>query len=638
MMSSLEPHGNDTAAMPAQIFTADVWDLHARPDLADTAAGHWRAVATSITTAAADVDGQAKALRNGTLGNGTLGDATPGYATLGNGTWRGEAADSFDAHRKELIADIGDAAANANAVALALDKAAGSLRAAQSQLTAEWAKVVPVRFAFDAPTHLAFRPVTQAQAETVIDSMARCRQIRKDLDHQLSEVVVRFDQMRTRLRQIAANWTSEAGGDRDPFTMPPEASTTAVISDGNRVIVNTGTGDDDVQIGVDPQTGSQVVTVNGTTYYFAAGADIVVRGGDGNDSITVAPGTHLHLTMLGGEGDDTIRGGAGNDTVLGLDGRDRVYGGGGNDRVFAGAGRDYVDGGSGDDILSGGLGDDTLYGLSGNDTISGGEGRDYLEGASGNDTVDGGAGNDILSGGKDDDSLRGGAGDDTTYAGRGNDSSDGGQGSDKVFGERNDTSVGAEQHVTVEIKDLETFINVEGSAEFRQRIEADLEMLRSSPRGQLMLAALQKGHEDTQGGILWWHQEGDSLTIREYNDPRNPDNSTASHSPHSNVINYNAHLDEFPTGTGNRVQGPPVAVLYHEMAHVYDYLNDSLAPGTYRGSDNPGVPNREREAVGLPIDEDNDANTPTQIYSKHSYDLTENGLRDEMGAPHRDAY
>jgi Effector protein len=86
------------------------------------------------------------------------------------------------------------------------------------------------------------------------------------------------------------------------------------------------------------------------------------------------------------------------------------------------------------------------------------------------------------------------------------------------------------------------------------------------------------------------------------------------------------------------VQGPPSAVLYHEMAHVYDYMNDTLADGAYTGSDNPGVPNREREAAGLPIDEDNDPNTPNQIYSEHPYALTENGLRDEMGAPHRDAY
>jgi hypothetical protein len=72
-------------------------------------------------------------------------------------------------------------------------------------------------------------------------------------------------------------------------------------------------------------------------------------------------------------------------------------------------------------------------------------------------------------------------------------------------------------------------------------------------------------------------------------------------------------------------------VLYHEMAHVYDYMNDSLAPGDYQGADDPGVHNREREAVGLPLDDG-------KLYPEHPYGLTENALRDEMGAPHRDAY
>jgi hypothetical protein len=179
---------------------------------------------------------------------------------------------------------------------------------------------------------------------------------------------------------------------------------------------------------------------------------------------------------------------------------------------------------------------------------------------------------------------------------------------------------------------------VEGSPEFRERVEADLEMMGSSPRGQEMLAALQKGHEDTEGGWWLWHHDGDSLTIREYNNPADPNNSTASTDGHHNVINYNTHIEHLTMGNGNTVEGPPSTVLYHEMAHVYDYMNDSLAPGTHQGPDNPGVPNKEREAAGLPIDEDNDPRTPDQIYSRHPYELTENGLREEMGAPHRDAY
>jgi Ca2+-binding RTX toxin-like protein len=145
----------------------------------------------------------------------------------------------------------------------------------------------------------------------------------------------------------------------------------------------------------------------------------------------------------------------------------------------------------------------------------------------------------------------------------------------------------------------------------------------------LMLAALDKGHADTEGGWGPWHHDGDSLTIREYSNPQDPNNSTAVHSGRSNVINYNPHLDNLTLNHGaSTVDGPPSVVLYHEMAHVYDYVNDSLAPGGYQGPDNPDTPNREREAAGLPLDDG-------KIYDKHPYDLTENGLRDEMGAPNR---
>jgi hypothetical protein len=74
------------------------------------------------------------------------------------------------------------------------------------------------------------------------------------------------------------------------------------IYDGDHIIVNTGPGNDNVRVRVDPTTGGQIVTLNGTDYYFPAGADIVIRAGDSNDTITVAPGTRVHITVLGGEG------------------------------------------------------------------------------------------------------------------------------------------------------------------------------------------------------------------------------------------------------------------------------------------------------------------------------------------------
>jgi Ca2+-binding RTX toxin-like protein len=605
------PEKENGPVPPAQISVADVWDLQARTDLVDRAATGWHGVATAITGATNDVDAKAGALVAG--------------------TWTGEAAETFDAHRRKLVADLEDTAGQARSVATALGKTAGSIGAAQGHLTDEWGRVIGVPFTYDSPRHLLFSPRTVDESKVVLGSIEACGQIRQDLDRQLAADVSDYWKARSEFQRIAAVWLSQASGAQDPFTLPPEATATGIIYDGNRVFVNTGPGDDDVRISVDPRTGLQIVTINGIAYGFPAGADIVVRAGQGNDSLTVAPGTNLHVTLIGGVGDDQIHGGSGDDTLLGLSGQDRLYGSGGDDRVSAGADRDYVDGGAGNDILTAGLGDDTVYGLAGNDALDGGEGQDYLEGATGNDTVAGGAGNDIISGGRDDDTLRGGAGDDKIYAGLGHDVSDGGRGADTVFGEKGDVSTGAEQNVTVEIKDPGTFIKVEGSAEFRERVEADLDMMRSSPRGSAMLAALDQGHADTEGGWGPFHHDGDSLTIKEYNNPDQPNNSTATHSGRSNVIAYNPHLDNIPLGNSTTVDGPPSVVLYHEMAHVYDYMNDTLAPGDYQGPDNPGVHNREREAAGLPLDDG-------KIYPEHPYDLTENGLRDEMGAPHREAY
>jgi hypothetical protein len=604
---------------PPAVSTPDVWDLHARPDQISAASESWRAVARSLGATADEVNAAAMSL-------------------LGDG-WAGAAADSYDDHRRKLVTDLDHAQEQAGVAANALEDAAGALRSAQSHLTGEWGRVTAVPFTWDAPMHLLFAPKTYEQSTTVIDSINQCAEIRGGLDSALNATVTKFRQASTEFARIATAWNGVAAGTSLPYDMPAEAAGTSVIRDGNRVVVNTGTGDDQVTVSIDPQTGLQVVEVNGVRHHYPPDAEIVVRGGAGNDRITVAPGTGVHVTLIGGVGEDELRGGAGRDTILGLDGKDRIYSGAGDDRVSAGAGRDYADTGAGDDIGTGGLGDDIVYGLSGNDALSGGEGQDYLEGATGGDTIDGGTGNDILSGGRDDDAIRAGGGDDVVYAGAGSDTTDGGRGGDTVHAEKNDRGSNAEQTVTVEIKTLQTFIQIEGTPEFRERVEADLEMLGSSPRGQQMLQALQQGHEDTEGGWWLWHHEGDSLTIREYDDPSNPNNSTASRVDGGNEIAYNTHINHLNTDQGRGyVEGPPVAVLYHEFAHVYDYMNDSLAPGVHDGPENPGANNREREATGLPIDHDDDPDTPDQIHPEHPYELTENGLREEMGAPHRDAY
>jgi Ca2+-binding RTX toxin-like protein len=68
---------------------------------------------------------------------------------------------------------------------------------------------------------------------------------------------------------------------------------------------------------------------------------LTINGGDGND------------TLGGGDGDDAINGGNGNDTIDGNRGNDVLLGGNGNDTIVwdPGDGSDTADGGGGSDVM-----------------------------------------------------------------------------------------------------------------------------------------------------------------------------------------------------------------------------------------------------------------------------------------------
>ena len=114
----------------------------------------------------------------------------------------------------------------------------------------------------------------------------------------------------------------------------------------------------------------------------AIATEILIRGSDGDDSITNGPlaasySGPITLDLRGGDdqvdastldlpaklngsgGDDVLRGGSGNDTLNGGSGADALIGGDGDDRL-QGQGSSY-------DTLTGGLGDDTLDGSDGYD-------------------------------------------------------------------------------------------------------------------------------------------------------------------------------------------------------------------------------------------------------------------------------
>lgn len=426
-----------------------------------------------------------------------------------------------------------------------------------------------------------------------------------------------------------------------------DGEVTVRVVDG-QVVVDTGTGDDEVTIS--ERDGEVVVTVNGDDHVVDAGSGITIRGGSGDDTITLPSDVSVRFVLDGGTGDDRIHGSDGQDDIFGSTGDDTLEGGDGEDVVDGGDGRDYVDGSSGSDILSGGRGNDTVYGGDGLDDVLGGQGRDYLDGGNDTDTVLGGRHDDVVSGGNDGDRLGGGAGDDVIYGGTGTDELLDLAGDNTAYlqdGDQNlEQGYAHTRRITVDLSDLPSGsgIRIEGSDEFVQRVEADLATLASSPVGVQMLAAMDDIHEQTKaiaadwpilGGIAY---QGDTVVIREYDEQ----NGSASYTDYwilrKNEITINPRYDTqygYPSGDSDSSidwrEVPPVVILQHELAHQYDYGYGTSAEGTYPHGPDAGQENSEREAVGLP-QPDGD------LADGHPFTYTENGLRDEMGLPPRTTY
>lgn len=587
---------------PAPVTYANAWLIEASPARLESAALAWRRFAAVAERIVGDIDAPTQSVYDG--------------------GWAGQTADEFDRHRRRLTADLRATGELAHRQADELVRSAVALRTGQARLDDALARLTDRIRAEWSPdgSYVTFFPQDQAQVQLLVQGAADARSLRERIDADLLSAEIELHRLRAEWELIAQGWEATANG-ATPYALPPEATGTSVLRAGNTTIINTGPGDDTVVVGLDRSTGHQIIEVNGVPYRFAPGVSVVVRTGEGRDAITVTSTATLRLTLLGGAGADTIDGGDGNETILGHTGDDRIHAGSGDDRVAGGAGRDYIDGYRGHDRLAGGAGDDVVYGLSGADRISGGVGRDYLEGGTGADVIDGGDGADILSGGRDRDVLRGGSGQDHLYAGPGRDTVAGGTGNDTGYVDRPDAHGGVEQVVTVELRNLGQRIRIEGSDEFVERVQADLELLRSSPTGQQMLAAV-----DPDGG-------GGTLIIRETGAGNEAEWRVGGLPWHEDTytVSYN------PDALAAADQRPPIVGLAHELGHVYDYRYHTGAPGVYQGADNPNVDNRERAVVGLPVDLDEDGR-PDGLWGSHPHQLTENALRREMGWPERTRY
>jgi Ca2+-binding RTX toxin-like protein len=94
-------------------------------------------------------------------------------------------------------------------------------------------------------------------------------------------------------------------------------------------------------------------------------ASFEVNTGSGDDTVTVAKGVPVPVTMRGGSGRDILIGGDGPDKLIGGEGDDRLGGRAGDDLIFGGDGSDLIFGGPGKDVLRGGLGEDRFGGRGG---------------------------------------------------------------------------------------------------------------------------------------------------------------------------------------------------------------------------------------------------------------------------------
>lgn len=427
-------------------------------------------------------------------------------------------------------------------------------------------------------------------------------------------------------------------------------------------------------------------------------ANLVIRTGAGNDVIAVSPDIDVRITVwsgadhdqvgMGGENFESRLGGSGDDRIFTGSGDDQVFAGAGSDEVYTGDGNDFADGQGHDDRIVSGVGDDRVYGGSGDDTIHGGHDVDFVEGGTGEDTLDGGGGDDILSGGRDADVLAGNDGNDQLFGGRGEDEVRGGTGDDQATSETQDLVLGVENHVTIELQGAPGSVAIDlgdkpgwmTDAEWDawvERIDSDLELLRTTETGRAGLEALDEASRDSDSTFSPFDDDthirivpyapnsgGNLIGLGDVPEPVSFDDyiSTLIH----NENNPNDQIDVFdgtaayamdewvayrPELAAGDNSGPPATVLYHELSHSWDNMhggfmdieNRTYSERVYDSSGNlieeRDVPRPELNSVGFDIDGDGDIDTVgAGDRTDHPAVLTENALRIELGLPRRISY
>ena len=134
-----------------------------------------------------------------------------------------------------------------------------------------------------------------------------------------------------------------------PPAAPSHPTRWAVLRRGTLQVRGTR-GNDVFEVAATP-SGVSVSIPGAAAKSFEKVRRIVVRGGAGDDKISVALGVTTPAVLDGGAGNDTVTGGGGDDRVTGGAGHDTLAAGPGKDRLRGGAGNDTAAGADATDLL-----------------------------------------------------------------------------------------------------------------------------------------------------------------------------------------------------------------------------------------------------------------------------------------------
>ena len=151
--------------------------------------------------------------------------------------------------------------------------------------------------------------------------------------------------------------------------LPVDIAATGII-EGNLLVGGTD-GDDSIAVR-DKVNGTFKVKFEGVvvaTYNDSQIGQIIIAGGDGNDTLVVENDITKDAQIYGGNGDDELRGGGGNDLLVGGAGNDKLKARWANDILLGEAGSDTLAGGEGLDIMIGGLDADKIVGQDDSDIL-----------------------------------------------------------------------------------------------------------------------------------------------------------------------------------------------------------------------------------------------------------------------------